>query len=313
MVNFFEDADLAGAQQFPADEGTLQLATEMTFAVSGTCRFRARFANLALGVTPQIRVWNAADELVAGPLSFSTTTPGQWNITSGAKTALPAGTYRITFQTDRYVAVVGFFAGGPIVRGDITGITSRVGTSTIAPPTTVSTAAFFADVDDWTADSDPEPEPEPDPDVPVIEEPRAGSALHLARVMQEVALACSAITGITRFYAYPPGTLTAPAGYVSYPERILYNQTYQRGQAEYEGLPIVLVVGRPTERRARDMVADWSAADGPRSVVSRLEEWDWQSCDDLTVQDAVFDVERIAGVDYLAVMFKATVAGPGKD
>ncbi len=312
MTNFHTDDDLAGAQQFPADEGVLQLATEMTVGVAGTARFRWYFPNIAPGVTNVIRVWDAGGTLHAGPLTFQTTTPGQWNTTAGSAIAMPVGTYRITVTTDRYVARTGFYTGGAITRGDLTGIASRVGTSTSEAPATSSTATFFVDID-FTADG---PEPEPEPETPaetVIEEPRAGDALHLARVMQEVALAASRVTGITRFYSYPPATLVAPAGYVSYPSRILYNQTYQRGQADYEDLPIVLVVGKPSDRRARDLVAEWSAADGPRSIVSALEEWDWQSCDDLTIGSAEFDVERIAGVDYLAVMFKASAVGPGRD
>lgn len=317
MVNFFTDDDLVGAQQFPADEGTLQLATEITTAKAGTTRFRARFANLALGVTPQIRVWDAGDQLVAGPLSFSTTTPGQWNSTSGSKTALPAGTYRITFQTDRYVARTGFFSGGPIGRGDLTGITSRVGTSTLAPPTSNSTAAFFADLDDWVADDDPDPEPEPEPEPgdPVVEEPRVGESLRLAKVMDEIALAVSAIAGI-RMYGYPNADIRvgdAGAGYVSYPERVLFNQTYSRGTAGYTAVRICLLTGNPWQKQSRDRVARWADADGPSSVVARLEEWAWTTCDDLTVMDGRFEIETIAGVDYLALVLFADVDGSGRD
>lgn len=311
MTTFHTDDDLAGAQQFPPDEGTLQLATEITVGVAGTATFRWRFPNLAPGVTPAIRVWDAADNLHAGPLTFATTTPGSWNSTSGAAIAMPVGTYRITVTTDRYVARTGFYSGGPITRGDLTGVGSRVGTSTSSPPTTVSTATFFVDID-FTADTEPEPEPEIPPEA-VVDEPRAGDALHLARVMQEIALACSSITGLSRFYSYPPPTVVAPAGYVSYPARVLYHQTYGRGEAGYEDLPIVLVVGKPSDLRARDRVAEWSAADGPRSVIARLADWRWESCDDVTVMAGEFDIERIAGIDYLALILKATVVGPGKD
>lgn len=315
MVNFYTDDDLAGASQFPPDEGTLQLATEMTFAKDGTTKFRARFANLALGVTPQIRVWDAGDQLVAGPLSFATTTPGAWNITSGSRVALPAGTYRITFQTDRYVARTGFYAGGPITRGDITGITGRVGTSAAAPPATVSTAVFYADVEDWIADDEPEPEPEPEPGDPVVEEPRVGAAMRLAAVMDEIAHALSVITGL-RMYGYPKGDLRpgdGGAGYVSYPARTVYNQAYQRGEAAYEGIPITLLTANPWQKGARDRVAAWADADSPNGVIARLEEWSWTSCDDLTVQFGAFEIETIGGIDYLALTLQADAIGPGRD
>jgi hypothetical protein len=308
MTTFYTDSDLVGAAQF-GPEAEAALATEFTTAVDGTASFRWRWPDTPPGVTPVVRVWNAAGALVAGPISFDTSDAGAWNTAGvGSPVALTAGTYRVAVNTNRYTARTGFFTA-PIVRGDVTGVQGRFGSNPTGAPATTTTATYFIDID-FTADA---PEPEPDPDVPVVDEPRVGSALHLARVMQEVALACSAITGLSRFYSYPPASTTAPAGYVSYPSRILYNQTYQRGQADYEDLPIVLIVGRPYERRARDLVADWSAADGPRSVVARLEEWGWQSCDDVTVGSGEFDVETIGGIEYLAIMFKASVVGPGRD
>jgi len=308
MTTFYTDADLSGAAQF-GPESEAALATEFTIAVDGTASFRWRWPDTTPGVTPVVRVWSASGTLVAGPISFDTSDVGAWNTAGLASpVALTAGTYRVAVNTNRYTARTGFFSS-PITRGDITGVQGRFGSSPTSAPSTTTAATYFVDID-FTPASEPEPET---PAETVIEEPRAGDALHLARVMQEVALACSRVTGLTRFYSYPPATLVAPAGYVSYPSRILYNTTYQRGQADYEDLPIVLVVGKPSDRRARDLVAEWSAADGPRSIISALEEWEWQSCDDVTVGSAEFDVERIAGVDYLAVLFKASAVGPGRD
>lgn len=310
VTTFHTDDDLTGAQQFGPESNT-ELATEYTVGVDGTATFRWRYPGNLPSVTPTLKVWNASGVQVGETLSFTSGGLNTWVVTpAGTPITLTAGTYRVSVNSTHYVARVGFYAGGPITRGDITGNRGMFGDAGSAPGTG-STASYLVDMD--FTPSTPEPEPEPEPGETVIEEPRAGDALHLARVMQEVALAASRVTGITRFYSYPPATLVAPAGYVSYPSRILYNQTYQRGQADYEDLPIVLVVGKPSDRRARDLVAEWSAADGPRSIVSALEEWDWQSCDDLTIGSAEFDVERIAGVDYLAVMFKATAVGPGRD
>lgn len=311
MTTFHTDDDLTGAQQFGPESNT-ELGTEFTVGVDGTATFRWRYPASNPSVTPRLKVWNTANgQQVGSTLDFTTGGLNTWVVTpAGTPIALPAGTYRVSVNTTHYAARLAFYAGGPITRGDITGVRSLFSETPNVMPTTASTATYFVDID-FTADT-PDPEPET-PAETVIEEPRAGDALHLARVMQEVALACSRVTGLTRFYSYPPATLVAPAGYVSYPSRILYNTTYQRGQADYEDLPIVLVVGKPSDRRARDLVAEWSAADGPRSIISALEEWEWQSCDDVTVGSAEFDVERIAGVDYLAVLFKASAVGPGRD
>lgn len=136
--------------------------------------------------------------------------------------------------------------------------------------------------------------------------------MRLDKVMDEVAAALREITGLSVF-EYPPGTLKPPAGYVSYPREITFDETYQRGEDGFTDLPIVLVASKVTERTARDTVAGWAAGDGPRSIKAAMERRTWTWCDDLTITSAEFDVEKIAGIDYLAVMFKATVTGPGKE
>lgn len=136
--------------------------------------------------------------------------------------------------------------------------------------------------------------------------------MRLDQVMDEVATVLAQITGLNVF-PYPPPTLVPPAGYVSYPRSIDFDETYQRGEDGFTDLPIVLVASKVTDRTARDTVAAWAAGDGPRSVKAAMEAWPWTTCDDLTVTSCEFDVEKIGGVDYLAAMFKATVTGPGKE
>jgi hypothetical protein len=136
--------------------------------------------------------------------------------------------------------------------------------------------------------------------------------MRLDAVMDEVAQALEQITGL-RVSAFPPETLTPPAGYVSYPQSVDFDEAYQRGEDQFTDLPIVLVTGKATPRSARNTVTAWASGDGPKSVKRALEAWSWTTCDDLTVTSCEFDVELIAGVPYLAVMFKATVVGPGGD
>jgi hypothetical protein len=133
----------------------------------------------------------------------------------------------------------------------------------------------------------------------------------LDAVMDEAAAVLRQISGVNVF-AYPPGSLTAPAGYVSYPQSIDFDETYGRGEDRFTDLPLVLLAGKATDRAARDTVTAWVAGDGPKSVKARMEAHAWESCDDLTVTSCEFDVEMIAGVPYLAAMFKATVVGAGE-
>lgn len=139
------------------------------------------------------------------------------------------------------------------------------------------------------------------------------SGLHLGQVMDEVASVLAQIPGL-RVFAFPPPTLTPPAGYVSYPASVDYLETYQRGVAGFTELPITLLAGKPTEISSRNTIAEWVAADGPVSVVALMDTHEWVSCDGVTISDTVeFDIEKIGGVEYLAVVFRASVTGPGKD
>lgn len=136
--------------------------------------------------------------------------------------------------------------------------------------------------------------------------------MRLNLVMDEVAEVLTTITGL-RVLAYPPPTLVPPAGYVSYPQDITYDETYGRGQDQFTDLPIVLVTGKATDRSARDKVTTWAAGSGPLSVKRLMEEHAWVACDDLTINTCEFDVETIGGVPYLVALFKATVVGSGKE
>jgi len=138
------------------------------------------------------------------------------------------------------------------------------------------------------------------------------SPIRLADVMKEVAEALNEITGL-RVTDYPPENLHPPAGYVSYPESIDYDESYGRGEDRFTGLPIVLLTSSVTTTAARDMASGWSSGDGPKSVKRAMEARSWTTCDDLTVTSVEFGIERFAGGEYLAVMFKATVVGPGKE
>lgn len=305
MTTFYGDADLAGAGQFNDPE--LALGLEFTVP-AGSATFRWRAGTTPPGVVPVLRLWNAANQLVVS-LPFATVDAGAWNAAVGS-VDLAAGTYVASVNTDHYTARTGFFTV-PIVRGDITGVSGRFGSSPTSAPGGTSTAAYFVDVDFTAEGTEPEPEPEPEPD-PVVDEPRVGESMHLARVMDEVALAMATIQGLNGF-AYPPATLTAPAFYISYPAQILYDVTYARGEDDFIDLPIVVLVGRPTQRETRDRVARYCASDGPTSVKAALEGFAWTTCDSLSITTAEFDTEMIAGVEYLALIFKATAVGPGRE
>jgi hypothetical protein len=134
--------------------------------------------------------------------------------------------------------------------------------------------------------------------------------MDLNAVMDEIATELDTMTGL-RVHGHPPASITPPAGVVSYPERVAYDQTYGRGMDRIERLPVILLAGKATDRAARDKVAGWAAGSGAGSVKAVLEANEWTSCHTVVVTECTFDVVTIAGVDYLAAMFDLDIAGAG--
>lgn len=134
--------------------------------------------------------------------------------------------------------------------------------------------------------------------------------MNLADVMDEAASVLEGITGL-RVSAWPPGTIVPPAGYISYPQAITFDATYGRGVDRYTGLPLTLLAGKVTDRTARNRVGAWANGGGPASVKALTEAHTWTTCGDFTITGATFDVETVAGVEYLAVILTADVIGNG--
>jgi hypothetical protein len=134
--------------------------------------------------------------------------------------------------------------------------------------------------------------------------------MNLNDVMDEMATVLDTITGL-RCFGYPPPTVTAPAAIVSYPDKIEFDQTYGRGMDKISGIPMILVVGKATDRAARDKVAGYAAGSGASSVKAVFGAHAWTSCHDLVVTACSFDVVTIASVDYIAATFEADAVGSG--
>lgn len=144
MATFYTDADLAGNAQFVESE--LLIGGRFTVG-AGTIVPRWRWPNNTPGVTPMAYIYTDAGALVAGPIAFDTTTLTAWNLAGAASpVAVSAGTYDVAVNTTHYMALSGFFAGGPIVRGDVTGVSARFGNTGAAPPNS-STATYYVDID----------------------------------------------------------------------------------------------------------------------------------------------------------------------
>lgn len=133
--------------------------------------------------------------------------------------------------------------------------------------------------------------------------------MDLGAVMQEIADRLDTIDGL-RVHASPPGAISAPAAVVSYPNNVTFDETYGRGMDRME-LPVVLAVGRPTDRGTRDSLAAYCAGSGSASIKAVLESGTYTEFDVIRVASVDFDVITLAAIDYMAAVFVLDIAGTG--
>lgn len=134
--------------------------------------------------------------------------------------------------------------------------------------------------------------------------------MDLAVVMDAVGDRLDTIPNL-RVHRYPPGSVTPPAAVVAYPDTYTFDQTYGRGM-DVMTLPVVLVVGKVTDRSARNQLGAYVNGSGTKSVKQVLESGTYTAFDTVTVTKVEFDVVTIAGTDYLAATFDLDISGAGE-
>lgn len=134
--------------------------------------------------------------------------------------------------------------------------------------------------------------------------------MKLADVMDEIAARLKTISEFRSVWEYPPGSVTPPAAMLSYPDSYNPHGTYQRGAAAIT-LPVVVVVGKVTDRTSRDLLSQFVADSGPSSVVAVLEAKGYTAFDSLTVTGIEFDTVTIGATDHIAALFDCDIFGSG--
>jgi len=134
--------------------------------------------------------------------------------------------------------------------------------------------------------------------------------MNLGEVMQAIADRIDTIADL-RVYAYPPDVAQPPAAIVTYPETYTYDATYGRGMDRIENLPVVLLVGKVSDRASRDKVAQYVNGSGATSVKTVLESGTYTAFDSVRVASVTFDIIAIASVEYLGATFILDIAGQG--
>lgn len=133
--------------------------------------------------------------------------------------------------------------------------------------------------------------------------------MNLANVMDQVAAQLEGVTGLNVF-AFPPDSLTPPAAVVSYPETYTFDETYGRGSDKLN-LPLVVVVGKVTDRGTRKELAAYCDGSGPKSVKALVESGGYTAFHSIRVTGIDFDAITIGGTDYMAALFTLDITGSG--
>lgn len=134
--------------------------------------------------------------------------------------------------------------------------------------------------------------------------------MDLVAVMQEVSDRLDTIAGL-RCFPYPPDSVHPPAAIVQLPEDYTYDVTYGRGMDRLT-LPVLLVVGRSSDRASYKELAAYAAGSGAKSIKAVLDADGYTSFDLARVMTAEFDSEFIIGGNpHLAAIFTVDIAGPG--
>jgi hypothetical protein len=136
--------------------------------------------------------------------------------------------------------------------------------------------------------------------------------MDLANVMDEIGDQLDTIDGL-RVYRYPPDNVAVPAAVVAYPEDYEFDSTYARGMDRITNLPVVVMVGKVSDRASRDRISAYANGAGAKSVKAVIESGIYTAFDTVRVQMVEFDIVQMANVEYLAATFSLDIAGQGSE
>lgn len=125
--------------------------------------------------------------------------------------------------------------------------------------------------------------------------------MNLATVADQLAAAIQTVPDLAdRTFAYPVATVgSLPCAVVSLPDTISWGHPEQ-----LVAFPVMLLVGRPTDRTARDRVLQYLQA-----IKTAVDNGTYTACDAAFCESAVVDMVAISGTEYLSLTITVSVAG----
>lgn len=133
-------------------------------------------------------------------------------------------------------------------------------------------------------------------------------SLDTALVMDGLAAALASIEGL-RVLEYPPDAVAPPMAFPGYPAPLDFDATM--GRTDRASFPVHVVVGKVSDRAARDRLTPFMAGAGASSVKVALEV-DLTlggACDSLRVESVAGVDLDVGGIKYLAATFIIDVVG----
>lgn len=136
--------------------------------------------------------------------------------------------------------------------------------------------------------------------------------MNVQTVKAEISTLLATIAGL-RAYAWGKGSGTPPMALVGWPEEVQYVGTYGRGQTRIPDLPVLVAIGKVSERAAATRLGAYLDEAGADSIPLKIESraGSWTSCDVVTVTSAKIMVITLGAVDYLAAEFHLDITGKG--
>lgn len=133
-------------------------------------------------------------------------------------------------------------------------------------------------------------------------------ALDLNAVMDAIGARLVGVTGL-RVYDYAADGASPPAAIVALPSTVEYDVVAGRG-ADRVVIPVTVLVGRVSDRAARDQLAGYVSGSGASSVKTAIEGGDpplGGAAHTVRVTEARIDVVTIQAVEYLGASFDVEV------
>ena len=134
-------------------------------------------------------------------------------------------------------------------------------------------------------------------------------ALDLNAVMDAIGTRLGTITGL-RVYDYAADAASPPAAIVALPETVEYDTVAGRG-ADRVVIPVTVLVGKVSDRTARDQLAQYVSGTGAASVKTAIEGGTDANLGGVAhtvrVTASRIDVVTIQAVEYLGATFDVEV------